>query len=315
MGQENLDQILDKLPVLKNPSTPSLRRLRKRLEQQVADPGTLPKMKSEKPAKPAATPKTEAPAKAYAPVAKPLPLHPLVAATKLVRVAHKHTGSVLKNDPDGLDIRVVTQFPRALDIMNRLFHKLIAKGFHVGLEGRWHKETVVRCEGTTYAVHIKEKYGIRPHQLTPDEKLAQRQGRSIRVPTRDFVGKGILELVAGHRCWLDDRHGRIEGCLDQVVGHMLEGVEVDRRERERREAEWRAARLEEERQAQMKRDIERLGFYGWLYDGMSDEDVAAIRATSVRAGVGLYEWLYRDAMTEAPDFGGRGLEDDLGQSK
>lgn len=159
----------------------------------------------------------------------------------LLRVSQtRATDAAIKIGPESVN--------RLLRLLAGTFEALEQRGHRVelGTTGWENRLEILCCVGDQRVrLTVEEKVGKRPHTPT-EQELRYNKLFNNRIPENDGYPSGMLILRAGGDRWADWKHGK----LDEMLGHVVIGVE-DAAERQR------LARIEWERKEQERLELVR----------------------------------------------------------
>lgn len=153
---------------------------------------------------------------------------------------------------------------RALRLFDALFKAAEARGHTVTLPADDRDGACVLVDGQPVRVGLNERYDRFPHVLTKEEQQRLRRGPDPFIPRLDLLPSGeltfIVENVFDARTkWSEGERWRQEERISAVLG----GIEVaarnlrdERQERERQEAQRRAAEAARRREEEQRRAAE-----------------------------------------------------------
>ncbi len=221
---------------------------------------------------------------------KPDPTIPEIATTDLPKISTKKTIHPLVRDckkyfvgsrPNEygrlmtarIDVQVSrTGLPRAISLLNTIVHTMIELGHHVHYSTK--RNAIELCiDGEEIRVSLFEPATRSTHVLTKKEQQQKVKYGSLWAPRWDYAPSGTLELnLHGRRLygiqtqWKDGKKAMLEDRLPQIVHGILKAADFSKarlrevqaqeharlKAKRRRELEERAARLTEERIAQIE---------------------------------------------------------------
>ncbi|MBI5314737.1 MAG: hypothetical protein HZB34_02055 [Nitrospirae bacterium] len=158
-------------------------------------------------------------------------------------------GAVSSGGFRDLNLRVSpSSLPRALRIMNALFHALESRGYQLSLDGGAKSSLSVRIDGEPIHFGLEERFRREAHPDQHNDRLpAWQRQRYTYVAT----GKLLLKVTEWgaqglRKVWTDCKAAKVEACLNEFIGGLLKVAHAVRAERLRREEEHRA-RVEAQR--------------------------------------------------------------------
>lgn len=205
-----------------------------------------------------------------------------------------------------LAIRVSTDsVPRALRIMDALVKALEARGCPVRVADDPKQGTYVEIAGEKIRFRLEEAIERRKHAPTPAEMERQKKRSWERPPEWDYVPTGRLRLQVDEytrgprKLWAGGTQYRLKDMLNAVLKGLVlvaeaEGnhrLEVERWQREWREAE--ARRQEEEaRRQELQRQVQQWAKSQQVRAYLDAVELAVIeRGVSITPGSDLHRWL------------------------
>jgi len=152
-------------------------------------------------------------------------------------------GAVLSGGLRDFNLRVSpSSLPRALRIMNALFHTLESRGYQLSLAGGTKSSLSVRIDGEPIHFGLEERFRREPHPDQHNDRLpAWQRQRYTYVATGTLLLKVTEWGAQGlQNVWADSKTVKVEACLNEFIGGLLKVAYVVRAERLRREEEYRA---------------------------------------------------------------------------
>lgn len=225
--------------------------------------------------------------------------HPLISRTKYKNGGCERPGHVLRNDHEGVDVRVSkAMFHTALSILDLLFKELETRNIEIDNQAGYNGGTYARRGQDHCEIVLKEHFHRADHVMTAQEKARADKYSWDRPPKWDFLPTGELSLVPGGTFNLQDDAGVRAQILDaaSTIEQELERKKSARESEERRRhEEWeRQQRIEHEKKKResMLKSAQKLLEYRLLLAYIEEvRRVGRIPADQIEPGQTLEQWL------------------------
>jgi hypothetical protein len=177
--------------------------------------------------------------------------HALISGTTCKTQGCSGAGHVLRNDHEGVDVRVSKRmFRTALAVLDLLIKDLEKREIEVVNEPGYNGGTFAVRGRDRCALSVTEHHRRVEHVLTAQEEARAAKYDWDRPPKWDYVASGELSISPGGRVDLKD-----ETTVKVTVNEAVAGVERElERKRASREAAEESQRREWERQSRIEQD-------------------------------------------------------------